>query len=283
VGELAHGFEANSFRPLPSPDLAGRTLRLHLSDGQVIEHRFISERSLERIAVSGPAAGRSANEDYLALEIRDGLYFVDFVKGAEPATCVSLVLDLARQVCTQLTGRLPDEAEAGRSLRTRLGSGNLELTGVHAAFLGGAIDRNFDASVASHAPTSELVGKRVEYTYSPSESYEHVYLNENFYTWHCLLGVEQGLADTDRCHYRKLGDQLYLFVWREKLVPTLGVLVLDYESWTSRGKIFGYEGDDFSRVTNFTVGAKARLVNVVDRQGADAAAVGPNIAAGGAQ
>ena len=68
----------------------------------------------------------------------------------------------------------------------------------------------------------------MEYTYSPTERYEHIYLNEDFYTWQCLMGSEKGLADTDRCHYLKLGEQLYLFVWREKIVPTLGAVVADF-------------------------------------------------------
>ena len=80
----------------------------------------------------------------------------------------------------------------------------------------------------------------MEYTYSPTERYEHIYLNEEFYTWHCLLGSEKGLADTDRCHYLKLGDDLYLFVWREKIVPTLGAVVVDFQAMRTMGKIFGH-------------------------------------------
>ena len=89
-------------------------------------------------------------------------------------------------------------------------------------------------------PTTELIGRRVEYTYSPTERYEHIYLNEDFYTWQCLLGSEKGLADTDRCHYLKLGDELYLFVWREKIVPTLGAVVADFSAMRTMGKIFGH-------------------------------------------
>ena len=74
-------------------------------------------------------------------------------------------------------------------------------------------------------PTDALVGKRVQYVYSQTEAYEHIYLNENLYTWQCLRGSEAGLADTDRCHYRRIADELYLFVWREKVVPTLGVVL----------------------------------------------------------
>ena len=110
--------------------------------------------------------------------------------------------------------------------------------------------------------TEELVGKRIEYTYSPTERYEHIYLNGSFYTWHCLLGAEKGLADTDCCHSYKLARNLYLFVWREKIVPTLGVVVLDLNAMRTTGKIFGYEGNDFRKVVNFRIGARARLQNI---------------------
>ena len=107
-----------------------------------------------------------------------------------------------------------------------------------------------------------MIGKRVQYTYSPTECYEHIYLNADFYTWQCLRGAEKGLADTDRCQYYKLGELLYLFVWREKIVPTLGVVVVDYSAWRSSGKIFGYRGNDFDRLENFYMGAYARLLNI---------------------
>ena len=96
-----------------------------------------------------------------------------------------------------------------------------------------------------HLPTDELVGKRVQYVYSQTEAYEHIYLNEDLYTWQCLRGSEQGLADTDRCHYRRIADGLYLFVWREKVIPTLGVVLVDWACKRSNGKLFGYEGSDF--------------------------------------
>jgi hypothetical protein len=106
----------------------------------------------------------------------------------------------------------------------------------------------------------------VEYTYSPTERYEHIYLNERFYTWHCLLGSEKGLADTDRCHYLKLADELYLFVWREKIVPTLGAVVVDFQAMRTMGKIFGHSqsgpGGGPAGVVDFPVGARARLANV---------------------
>ena len=130
-----------------------------------------------------------------------------------------------------------------------------------ATFSSAAVDAPFTAGTPRHRPTTDLIGRRVEYTYSSTERYEHIYLNEDFYTWHCLMGSEKGLADTDRCHYLKLGDELYLFVWREKIIPTLGAVVADFSAMRTMGKIFGH-AQDGSGVVDFPVGARARLLNV---------------------
>jgi hypothetical protein len=34
------------------------------------------------------------------------------------------------------------------------------------------------------------------------------------------------------------------------------------DAMKTTGKLFGYEGNDFDRVTNFPIGAKARILNV---------------------
>jgi hypothetical protein len=129
-------------------------------------------------------------------------------------------------------------------------------------FLRASIGMPLRSDVHPHNPTHELIGKRVKYVYSHTESYEHIYLNPNLYTWHCLEGIEKGLADTDRCHYFKIAEALYLFVWREKIVPTLGVVMVDLNAMKTTGKLFGFEGDDFSRLTNVPIGAHAILLNV---------------------
>ena len=112
-----------------------------------------------------------------------------------------------------------------------------------------------------HAPTDELVGKRVQYVYSETEAYEHIYLNQDP-TRGSASGAEQGLADTDRCHYRKLGEELYLFVWREKVIPTLGVVLVDWRAKRSNGKLFGYEGSDFGALSATPISSRATLLNI---------------------
>jgi hypothetical protein len=157
-------------------------------------------------------------------------------------------------------GELPSREEAAETLIERIGRGS-ELTSVRATFLSGAIGTALTTTTSRHEETSELVGKRVEYTYSLTERYEHIYLGPRLYTWHCLSGSEKGLADTDRCHYRKIAEGLYLFVWREKIVPTLGVVLVDLAQLRTTGQVLGYLGFDFDQVTSFPVGAHVRVIS----------------------
>ncbi len=228
-------------------------MKLSFEDGSTTDYHFRTASELVR--------GQGDVESYRATEIRPGVLFVDFIASGQRATTISLVLEPDRGICTAIESELPCEAEAKVPLVDRIGRGE-ELTGVKAKFMSGAIDAPFGRATGRHAGTRELIGRRIEYTYSGSERYEHLYLNERFYTWHCLAGSEQGLADTDRCHYLKVADRLYLFVWREKIVPTLGAVLVDLEQMKTTGKIFGYRGFDFAAVTNFPVGARARVVSV---------------------
>lgn len=257
VGALADGFAGDNHILPARDDLAGRHLTLHFDNGWQIEHRFGAA------TLSWNNIGESAGEElaYRATSLRPGLYLVDFIKQDQGAThSVSLVLDLERQCFTAVLGQMPSRDETRTDLFSRALAGG-ELTSVKAQFLHGAIDRPYTADTPRHAPTEELIGLRNQYVYSASEAYEHVYLNADFYSWQCLKGVEQGLADTDRCHYYKVAEQLYLFVWREKIVPTLGLVLIDLAAGRSDGKIFGYQGADFESFANFPVGALARVLN----------------------
>lgn len=264
VGDLAHAFAPDSNAPKPTDDLAGMDLELHLENDQVVRVAFEGPNMLAWSVIGGTGRGRAAQESYFAAAVREGIYFVDFVRQTERTTAVSLVLDRGVGIATILLARLPEEAECTATLAQRIERGE-ELTAVTAAFCSGAIDAPFTADSPRHLPTEEMIGARVAYTYSATERYEHIYLNENFYTWHCLAGSEKGLADTDRCHYYKIAENLYFFVWREKIVPTLGAVVVDFDAMKTTGKIFGYQGSDFGAVVSFPVGARARILNVTDR------------------
>lgn len=254
VGRLAAGFEAaaGSGCLSPSTALVGKHLVLNLEDGSALEFCFRTASELVGSADGGPP------QSYRATEIRRGIFLVDVENRASPTVSISLTIDLGRGICTAVSGSLPSREAANESLLTRIGRGG-DLATVGARLLSGAVGAPFLAATGRHPVTRELVGKRVEYTYSDTECYEHIYLNERFFTWHCLAGSERGLADTERCEYRKIAERLYLFVWREKVVPTLGVILVDLDRMKTTGKIFGYRSFDFRAVANFPVGARVHV------------------------
>lgn len=260
VGALADGFATESFILPNLADLADRSFELNFANGWQITHRFDAQQ-VHWQAADGHSSGSAA---YRATSLRTGIYLVDFVKHeAGQPWSISLVLDTINNAFTAVIGSLPVEAETHEGLYHRALAGK-QLTGVQAQFLHGSLDRPWQDGACPHAPTEELVGLRNLYRYSPTEVYEHIYLNRDYYSWQCLRGVEQGLCDTDRAHYYKLAEQLYLFVWREKIVPTLGLIVIDLQQHRSDGKIFGYAGDSFDELSNFPVASYCSVLNITE-------------------
>jgi MoaF C-terminal domain/MoaF N-terminal domain len=258
VGELAVGFSENV---LPDTgDLTGKSLKFFYEDGQVVNYEFLDEKFLTWEVVGKGKKTIIQKESYRATCPRKNIYFVDYIKKGSRATSVSLIVDLKRKIATSLSGTLPTETQARSDKLKRVEVGKTE-TAVEAEFKSASLDKKFTTKTPRHKPSKELIGKRVEYVYSRNDTYEHVYLNEDHYTWHCLAGIETGMADTDLCHYFKIAKNLFFFVWREKLVPTLGVIVINLEEMKTTGKIFGYESGDFKALSNFPVGAYAKHVN----------------------
>jgi hypothetical protein len=270
VGELEQAFEKKSNILPQSKSLEGTTLRLYFENGRVVDHRFETFSKLLWREVPHGRSPHWTEETYMANEVRKGIFFVDFIKHLDRATTVTLALDLNAGIFTAIAGQLPTPEETKESPLDRV-IARKELTSVEAHFVSGSINKPYEeGKTPRHKQTDELIGKRIEYTYSPTERYEHVYLNSHFYTWHCLAGAERtdgvGLTDTDRCHYLKLGENLYLFSWQEKIIPTHGVVIVDLERMRSSGKIFGYEGNDLRKLANFPVGSKARVVSQIHRK-----------------
>jgi len=254
VGALADGFAPESNILPPCYDLAGQDIVLDYETGFSRQFRLERAGAAQQLVLAD-----GSTHEARVTSLRGGLYFIDYLPAALPRSAITLLLDTASGAALEITGTLPTAAETGLSLLTRAQAGS-PLTAVQASF--SAARRAGRAAAPYGFPkTTELVGKRIRYRYSATELYEHIYLNPSCYTWQCLAGVEAGLADTDLCHYFKLREELYLFIWQEKIVPTLGVVTVDLTRMKTDGKIFGYAGDDFTTLTNFPVGALASIAN----------------------
>jgi hypothetical protein len=186
VGALAEGFAPHSNTLEPQHGLSGTTLALRFADGETLSCHFVDQQTLSWGEYRGIA--------YRATSIRPGILFIDFLDPGQDNASITLVCDRNQGNFTAVFGQLPDEQQTRLDAFSRVEQG-LPLTAVNAEFRFGTLD---DATVAPPHFTDELIGMRNMYTYSPTERYEHIYLNDNFYAWQCLDGVEKGLADVDR-------------------------------------------------------------------------------------
>lgn len=257
VGDLSVGFSENA---IPYTDSLAKTkIKLYLENGNALELDFIDAEAVKYSEIRGDDKS-SIICGYTATSLRGNICFIDMIVSYGYAKSVSIILDAARKIATILTGVLPNAQEMAIPILERAQK-DMPLTGVKLKFEHAAVDTPFTKETEKHPVTDELIGKRIQFVYSANDTYEHIYLNKNFYTWHCITGSEEGLADTDRCFYYKIADNLYLFTWIEKIVPTLGIVIEDLDVMRSYGKIYGYEEFNMGKVTNFPVGSFATELN----------------------
>jgi len=257
VGEMSIGFSENA---IPYTDaLAKSNIKLYLENGNTLELDFIDQEAVKYTEICG-------NEKttivcgYTTTSPRENIYFVDLVVSYGYTKSVSVIIDLTQKIATVFTGVLPNADEMAIPMLERAQK-EMPLTGVKLTIEHASVDAPFTKNTRKHEVTDELIGKRIQFIYSAKDTYEHIYLNKNFYTWHCISGSEKGLADTDRCFYYKIADNLYLFSWIEKIVPTWGFVLEDLSVMRSYGKIYGYEEFAMGKVSNFPVGSFAAELN----------------------
>jgi hypothetical protein len=153
VGDLGTAFEENPNTLPPTSDLEGRALRLHFEDGRHAECRFDSASQLSWFAADAPHTAQSMHS-YVATRIRQGVYFIDFVRQGTPPISTSLVVDTTRNIFTLIAGQLPSQSEAAQSLLDRALQAK-PLTGVAVEFSHGSIGTPCGPTTPRHAPTLE--------------------------------------------------------------------------------------------------------------------------------
>ncbi len=261
VGELSVGISENV---LSSTDhLVGNQVELFYESGKKTKITFVDIETL-KWNTEDPNRQEKFICLYNAIMPREEIYFIDFIVSYGDSKSISIILDMQQRCATVITGIMPTAEEVKTPLIIRAEKG-MPLTSVQAIFEHAAIDGAFTQSTPRHQETSDLVGRRMQWIYSSKDAYEHIYLNDHTYTWHCISGNEKGLADTDRCFYYKIGNEFYLFVWIEKIIPTIGIVLEDLAVMRSYGKIFGHEGYAMDgRISNFPIGSYGTLLNITE-------------------
>ncbi|AJT41307.1 MoaF C-terminal domain-containing protein [Psychromicrobium lacuslunae] len=241
---LAPGFDANKAAPVQ--DLAGTGYHLKLATG--VQHFDFSADSLSWQL----ADGGKGEDSYETFAVAPQLYYVQWQHSSDPRLSSSLILDLAAGRSLYVGARLIDQSEIAPG-----------RTGVSHQFLPGIIAGQ-QLSGEEMAPTQALIGRRVQWVYSEQHAYEHIYLSSQWYTWQCLAGPERGLADTDENTVYQLRPGIYLFSWREKVIPCGSITVADHRDVSairSHGALFGWD-ESGSLPVHFSFGAHGKLISV---------------------
>ncbi|WP_112179787.1 MULTISPECIES: molybdenum cofactor biosynthesis F family protein [Paraliobacillus] len=257
VGELSVGFSENIIEP--TEHLVGKEFSFFYKTGKTGKISFLDRETVKWSELEEDKEVRYISS-YTAINPRDNIYFIDFIASYGNTKSISIILDGKKQIATVISGVLPTTAEVSIPMLKRAEQA-MPLTSVKANIEHVSVNSPFTESTFQHQETKDLIGKRVQFQYSSKDIYEHIYLNENMCTWHCISGNEKGLSDTDKCFYYKLDEDFYLFIWLEKVIPTMGIVLEDLNVLRSYGKIYGYEDYTAGKISNFPVGSFAKLMN----------------------
>ncbi|GII85809.1 hypothetical protein Ssi03_37990 [Sphaerisporangium siamense] len=211
---------------LPRTDrLAGRELRIAEEASDDLVLRFRTGETVE-----WRRGARSGEDWYEAVEVRLGVWFLTLRRGDEPRHADVLVV----------------REDTGRTLRVASDVAPEPTPGeprVGQTFTPGTL-AGVEVSGAEPAPTRDLIGWRAQYHYGPGLLYEHVYLNSERYAWQCLAGAQRGQGDVDLAATWSLGDGLYVFTFREFLIPVATTWLYDLDAMRTTGTFLALGPDD---------------------------------------
>lgn len=262
VQQLSQGF--SEYALTPTDAWVGRPLSLYTAQRLNLHIHCLSLESAWVDMIDQNGQRYQFSTAYKMLSIRTEIYFLDFlipghVLAQGRSISLTAILNTQQATAFIIWGVLPLYSEYSLSTFYRA-SQNMPISAVKLEFYPAALNQQWHDGLLKIQATDQLIGRKFKFRYSEQDLYQHSYLNEKFYTWQCLKGIEAGLCETDRCYYFAVADELYLLVWIEKIIPTLGIVIEDLNNLRSHGKICGYAGYDAGQISNFIVGAFAEEV-----------------------
>ncbi|TPN85637.1 hypothetical protein FJ987_26835 [Mesorhizobium sp. CU2] len=242
---LGLGTNFTSNKAERSTELAGLNLVAELDGGQSIAFAFIDG---ERLSWADGTQDAQRSETYEAQKVDDGLFLIAFQHADDARASTSIIADLySGQIVfiRNVVGvRVGDEPAVAQTV-------TLGRIGGQPAY-GDKI-----------ALTSDLFGRRAMWVYSADDVYEHIYLNAEWYAWHCLRGEEYPKADIDPCRMFKLRENIYLLTFSEKVMVMAAGMVLDFAKLRSFCAAIGRDPGT-GALTHFTFGAFGKILSQTD-------------------
>ncbi|MEO8261901.1 MAG: MoaF C-terminal domain-containing protein [Pseudolysinimonas sp.] len=198
---------------LPSTDLSGQSIAITLTDGPTIHLDFPDAETVAWSADGTLATATGTVDPYDAVEVRDGVVYLNLPLTSRSREAVTLVWSTVTRRALAVHSVIAAEHVEG-------------VPQVTQTFWAGVVQGG-DPTGEAPAASRDLIGKRNVYRYSPEHLYEHVYMSSERYMWQCLQGVQRGHGDVDLSTVWKFDDGLYLFCFREFKIAVASVWLHD--------------------------------------------------------
>jgi len=175
------------------------------------------------------------------VEVAPETYFIDMTFTHQPRESQTFVVNRStRQVLGVRT--IMREGDVGNEPRA-----------VHQFSPGVLGDPTVKPAGQRPGPTRDLIGLRGIYRYSPTQCFEHIYLNSERYVWQCIIGPLRGEGDVDLATVYTFDDNQYIFAFREFGLPVSTVFFYNWDQMRSTGKFFAI--DENGAIANTPAGA----------------------------
>ncbi len=224
LDDFAAGIDGNR---LPTTDaLAGTSFG-------VSEQLRLEFRTGDKVAWQ-TREGASGTDWYEAVQVRPDVYYLTITDAGNPLRAKVLIVHWGTGHTLTIESIIAGEPTPGRPR-------------VDQTFTPGTVD-GVEIIGPPPAESRDLIGLRALYRYSPNHLYEHVYLSSERYAWQCLVGEQRGHGDVDLATTWKLAEDLYVFTFREFLIPVAATWLYDLDALRTTGTFFGLGADDTVRV-----------------------------------
>lgn len=214
---------------MPSADLSGTRVVLRF-DGETTLAIAFDDAETATWESDGLLTAAGGNRDpYDAVRVRRDVVFLNLPLRSRPREAVTVIWNETSGRAMLIHSVIAAEATPG-------------VPQVGQTFAAGVVD-GVNVTGAKPGPSRDLVGMRNVYRYSPNHLYEHVYLSSERYAWQCVQGEQRGHGDVDMSTVWKFEPGLYLFCFREFVIPVASVWLHDlgYELRTT-GIFLGING-----------------------------------------
>ena len=239
--DFAAGIDTNR---LPrTSELAGQTFEITLSSGKSLSYTFNNMDTMTW------KEGSTGDEDwYEVIVVAPNVYFLDTTYTSRPRDARTLIINTQTRRVLSILSHVREHKVEGEPQVTQI---------FEPGVLG---DPSVLPTGPEPAPTRDLIGLRTFNRYSPNHLYEHTYLSSQRYCWQNLVGEQRGHGDVDLATTYKFDEKLYIFTFREFIIPVASVFLYNFDQMRSTGKFLGVTGD--GKIENKQAGAFIQMASM---------------------